>query len=187
MSSIGASAFRDCSGLTSIWLPPNLVAIERNAFYGCSGLTSIKIPASVRALAESAFAQCVSLESVYYLGESDPGDGDVSIFDGCDKLNFVCVSGSFSSQSLSGRSISCQSDLCGSQCVDITGSAKACVSWTKPNVENWLAKSTECTEYLCDDEKGLITRNNCTNNVTICKEDKCVEVEDDKRFAVVIE
>lgn len=41
VSSIGNSAFWDCSGLTSITIPNSVTSIGDVAFYGCEGLTAI--------------------------------------------------------------------------------------------------------------------------------------------------
>ena len=46
VTSIGESAFRNCSGLTSITVPNSLTNLGKNAFAGCSGLTSITMPQS---------------------------------------------------------------------------------------------------------------------------------------------
>ena len=61
---IGAYAFRDCSGLTSITIPNSVTIIGSSAFEGCSGLTSITIPNSVTTIGESAFRWCTSLQSI---------------------------------------------------------------------------------------------------------------------------
>lgn len=53
--SIGDSAFRNCSGLTSITIPDSVITIGGGAFYGCTGLTSITIPDSVTSIGDSAF------------------------------------------------------------------------------------------------------------------------------------
>ena len=39
VTTIGESAFRNCSGLTSITIPSSLINIESNAFTGCSSLS----------------------------------------------------------------------------------------------------------------------------------------------------
>ncbi|MDY4584508.1 MAG: leucine-rich repeat protein, partial [Candidatus Onthomorpha sp.] len=41
VTSIGESAFEDCSGLTSVTIPNSVTSIGNRAFYGCNGLTSI--------------------------------------------------------------------------------------------------------------------------------------------------
>ena len=43
VTSIGWSAFSDCSGLTSISIPEGVTSIGGSAFEGCSGLTTIKV------------------------------------------------------------------------------------------------------------------------------------------------
>ena len=42
IATIGAYAFRDCSGLQSIVIPESVTAVGRNAFTGCAGLTTVK-------------------------------------------------------------------------------------------------------------------------------------------------
>ncbi len=62
VASIGNSAFRDCSGLTSITIPNSVISIGSSAFYGCSGLTgSLTIPNSVTSIGSSAFYGCSGL------------------------------------------------------------------------------------------------------------------------------
>ncbi len=61
---IGSSAFRHCSGLTSVTIPDSVTSIGSDAFYYCSGLTSITIPDSVTSIGSDAFAHCSGLTSV---------------------------------------------------------------------------------------------------------------------------
>ena len=64
VSSIGSSAFRSCSGLTSVTIPNSVTSIGSSAFQYCSGLTSVAIPNSVTSIGSSAFHSCSGLTSV---------------------------------------------------------------------------------------------------------------------------
>ena len=65
VTSIGSSAFSDCSGLTSVTIPNSVTYIGEYAFSGCSGLTSVAIPNSVTYIGASAFSNCSSLKDIY--------------------------------------------------------------------------------------------------------------------------
>ena len=89
VTTIGESAFEDCSSLTSITIPDSVTSIGERAFsgcfnltsvtfgensqltsigewafYGCSSLTSIVIPNSVTSIGSYAFEYCSSLTSI---------------------------------------------------------------------------------------------------------------------------
>ncbi len=57
-NTIGASAFSNCSSLTSITISDSVTFIGNNAFEGCSSLISIMIPNSVTTIGASAFLGC---------------------------------------------------------------------------------------------------------------------------------
>lgn len=59
VTSIGTSAFKNCSGLTSVIIPESITSIGWCAFSGCSGLTSVTIPNSVTSIDGDAFSGCI--------------------------------------------------------------------------------------------------------------------------------
>ena len=65
VTSIGESAFHDCSGLTSVTIPNSVTSIGGGAFAGCSGLTSVTIHSSVTSIGGGAFSGCTGLTSIF--------------------------------------------------------------------------------------------------------------------------
>lgn len=63
VTSIGKSAFSDCTGLTSITIPDSVTSIGDFAFSGCTGLKSITIPDSITSIGSEAFYNC---KTIYY-------------------------------------------------------------------------------------------------------------------------
>ena len=64
VTSLGASCFKDCSGLTSITIPSSVTSLGELCFEGCRGLTSITIPSSVTSLGDGCFSFCSGLTSI---------------------------------------------------------------------------------------------------------------------------
>ena len=64
VTSIGSNAFQSCSGLTSITLPSSLTSIGSSAFRSCTGLTSISLPSSLTSIERDAFVYCSGLTEV---------------------------------------------------------------------------------------------------------------------------
>ena len=64
VTTIGNEAFYYCESLTSVTIPEGVVSIGYGAFDGCSSLTSINIPEGVVSIGEYVFAHCTSLTSI---------------------------------------------------------------------------------------------------------------------------
>ena len=64
VTTIGESAFLNCSRLTSVTIPNSVSSIGECAFEGCSGLTSVTIPYSVTSIGDGAFHGCSGLTSI---------------------------------------------------------------------------------------------------------------------------
>ena len=64
VTSIGNSAFYNCTGLTSVTIPNSVTSIGNYAFQGCSSLTSVTIPNSVTSIGNYAFQNCTDLTSI---------------------------------------------------------------------------------------------------------------------------
>ena len=84
VTTIAASAFSNCSSLTSISIPNSVTTIGSEAFSGCTSLESITIPNSITSLSNNVFTNCTSLNEVT-LPASITSIGE-NAFAGCTKL-----------------------------------------------------------------------------------------------------
>lgn len=82
VTSIGETAFTDCSNLTDIMISEDVESIGSNAFAGCKSLKSIAIPDSVTNIGMYAFVGCTSLTKVTMKGGVPPTIG-TNAFQGC--------------------------------------------------------------------------------------------------------
>ena len=64
VTSIGAKAFYNCTGLTSVTIGNSVTSIGDEAFFNCYGLTSVTIGNSVTSIGSSAFSSCRGLIEV---------------------------------------------------------------------------------------------------------------------------
>ena len=76
ITSIGGSAFRECSYIKRVAIGNSVTSIRSYAFSGCSSLMDVTIPDSVTTIEFNAFRNCTSLTSVKI------GNGVTSIDDG---------------------------------------------------------------------------------------------------------
>ena len=64
VTSIGNSAFGNCSGLTSVRIPESVTNINNGAFQGCRVLNSVIIPKNVTVIDQNVFMNCSNLRTV---------------------------------------------------------------------------------------------------------------------------
>ena len=95
VTSLGASCFEDCWGLTSITIPSSVTSLGASCFEGCSGLTSITIPSSVTSLGERCFDDCRGLTSIT-IPSSVTSLGE-RCFDDCSGLTSITIPSSVTS------------------------------------------------------------------------------------------
>ena len=89
VTSIGESAFSDCTSLTDITIPDSVTSIGESAFSSCTSLTSVTIPGGVASIDKWAFVNCTSLTSATIIeGVNSIGTG---AFKGCTNLASVTI------------------------------------------------------------------------------------------------
>ena len=86
VTSIGSSAFQNCTNLTSVSLP-NVTVIRDNAFQRCTNLTSISFP-NVTSISAYAFYGCTNLTSVSFPNVTSIG---ANAFRTCTNLSIVIL------------------------------------------------------------------------------------------------
>ena len=102
VTSIGSSAFWECTGLTSVTIPNSVTSIGEYAFSRCTDLTSVTIGNSVTSIGQNAFDGCSKLTSIT-IPESVTSIGEHA-FEGCNYITSVtwnaknCNSYNFGSQ-----------------------------------------------------------------------------------------
>ena len=108
VTSLSASCFKDCRGLTSITIPSSVTSLGDHCFGGCSGLTSITIPSSVTSLGDHCFYFCSGLTSITI--PSSVTSLGWSCFEGCRGLTSITIPSSVTSLG----------DYCFSNCSGLT-------------------------------------------------------------------
>ena len=89
VTSIGTSAFRECTSLTNITIPDSVTSIGYAAFRYCTNLNSITIPEGVTSIGDWAFDDCYALRTVT-IPDSVTSIGD-GVFDECTRLNSITI------------------------------------------------------------------------------------------------
>ena len=72
VTSIGVSAFSNCTDLIRVVIPNSVEYIMNYAFQNCTGLINITLPASLSAVYNNVFSGCTSLRSIICL-KPNPG------------------------------------------------------------------------------------------------------------------
>ena len=190
VTSIGDYAFWYCSGIAELSIPNTVVSIGECAFYATK-ISSLTIPDSVTTIGDNAFGSCSSLSSVFYQGSTTIS---TTPFAG-DTLTTVCVSPDYKDKSFGGVDVT-TSTQCNTfqskfnHCyagIYINGKFEQTLRRNASDLEN---QQSECFEYHCDNETGMIMWSICNstvNNARICVNDRCTTesyTPDDKKFAV---
>ena len=108
ITSLGASCFKDCVGLTSLTIPSSVTLLGSYCFQNCYGLTSITIPSSVTSLGKSCFSSCRGLTTITI--PSSVTSLGCWCFSGCSSLTSVTIP----------SSVTFFDSYCFEDCIDLT-------------------------------------------------------------------
>ena len=95
VESIGAHAFKSCTGFESITIPNSVTSIGTHAFYYCRDLKTVDIPNSVTYIGDFAFAECTGITAFEIPSNiSYFGNGVLSC---CESLTSITIPSTISS------------------------------------------------------------------------------------------
>ncbi len=88
VTEIGEAAFRRCTRLTEVTIPESVTEIGSYAFGGCTGMTEVTIPNRVTTIGYSAFDDCTGLTEVNFNAIACTSAGSsYSPFRDCDNIS----------------------------------------------------------------------------------------------------
>ena len=89
ITKIGASAFYDCSNLTSVIIPDSVTRIGSGAFYHCLNLASVIIGGGVTSIGDHSFDTCIKLTSIVI--PDNVVEIEAHVFEDCINLTSVTI------------------------------------------------------------------------------------------------
>ena len=89
VTTIGAGAFSDCSGLTTLSIPDSVTTIGDSAFSDCSGLTTLNIPDNVNSIGNYVFQGCSGLTTLNI--PNNVNSIGIYMFQGCSGLTTLSI------------------------------------------------------------------------------------------------
>jgi len=91
VTSIGNSAFMDCSKIAgNVTIPNSVTSIGDDAFQSCSGITSINVPNSVTSIGSIAFIYCTSLPAINVDAANPNYCSDAGLLLNKNKTQLIC-------------------------------------------------------------------------------------------------
>ncbi len=88
-TTVGQSAFQNCTQLAAVTIPNGVTTIVKNGFNGCTALESVHLPAGFRNVGEGAFQGCTSLAAIDV--PSSVTSFGKSAFMGCSSLSGISI------------------------------------------------------------------------------------------------
>ena len=116
VTSIGGSAFYECSSLTSITIPDSVTSIGSSAFLYCISLTSVTIPDRVLNIGEGAFSGCISLTAINVGSGNQSYSSKDGVLFNKNKTELICCPGGKSGEYVIPNSVLNIGDLAFAYC-----------------------------------------------------------------------